>query len=343
MPETIVCPFCPLHCDDIIARDDGSFVSECELASEAFQAVNQPAQGRFGGESINSAELKTLSERLGFSRRPVVEFGLVSIEQAKRLYELKSRIVFKLRAADGTHSQTIERDGIDSATISDITKHADVVLAVGSFDSTPRLLDRLSSSRAQTHRVDAISATEIGALRNGESVESIPPEIWTSRYLAILIGESAFETGAEVACAESLHRFVRQRNGQAIDEQGHCRRAILVRFDPHQNLKTVFRWRGNESVDESLVPGMSNRWTTEIRLGSAYASSQDSVQPAVKLQIGGLDPGSDAAEAYLPAAAVGVHHRGTTIRGDGSVCLPLSDPASSGLDDPIELLRRVLP
>lgn len=336
MPETIVCPYCPLHCDDIIANGDGSFATDCELAGEAFRRAGQLASARLGDEAIETVDFAALADHLGLSRRPVVEVGWVSIEQAKRLYELKTRIALKLRSGHHTHSQTLERDGFDSATIADMTKHADVILAVGNFDATPRLLDRLTSSQAELHAIASLNATEIASLRAGES-DSLPESILSSRYLAIVIGESAFETDCEVACAESLHRFVRHRNGQAIDDEGNCRRAVLVRFDPYQNLQSVFRWRGNEPVQESLLPGVSQRWNTEIRIGDSGAAPLP-----VKLQIGGLDPGLEFAQAYLPAASVGVHHRGTTIRGDGSVCLPLSESISNGLEDPIELLSHVL-
>ncbi|MEO1529486.1 MAG: hypothetical protein AAFX06_29030, partial [Planctomycetota bacterium] len=111
----------------------------------------------------------------------------------------------------------------------------------------------------------------------------------------------------------------------------------LLRIDPNQNVNSVFRWRSNQAADEGTLPGLSARWETEVRLGNGVDSTAH-----VKLQIGGKDPGIERAEAFLPAATVGVDHHGTTIRGDGSVCLPLSAPRPSDEPDSVSVLSDLL-
>jgi hypothetical protein len=47
-------------------------------------------------------------------------------------------------------------------------------------------------------------------------------------------------------------------------------------------------------------------------------------------------------QAYLPAAVPGVHRGDATIRGDGSVTLPLATIVATDLPSRGEILRRVL-
>ena len=336
MQDPIVCPFCPLHCDDVVLRDNDIVNVDCDVAAKGFRAVIQSASARLGEQSVPLSELTSFVRQLNLPAIPVVEIGWLSIEQAKRLQRLSDRIAIQRRGRDTVHEQTVARDGLDSATLADIKNHADIVFAVGNFETTPRLLDRLSSVSATMHVRESISAEELAMLRSGDpNAHPVFRALIDSRYAAIVVGDNAYESGSEVVCAESLHRFVRERNGQAVEETGACRRAVLLRLDPHQNVKSVFRWRTNESVGDGSLPS-TTQTMVDIRLGDALKATQ------VKLQIGGSDPGAETAEAYLPAASIGIHQRGTTLRGDGSVCLPLGAPFPSEVEDAVDRLSLVI-
>ena len=344
MPDSIVCPFCPLHCDDIVIDQRSGITTDCQRALDGFRKAIEVGRPRLGDQAFDTVEFSSFASALKFPQPPVVEVGWLSIEQAKQLQSLSEQIVIKPRGDDLFHAQTIARDGFDSATLADIKTHADVICMLGSFDVADRLTRLLQTTRATMLSRTCLSTEDLARLQDGEA-DSDPTlqALLDSQYAAILIGDSAFEPGNQLVSAESLLRFVRDRNGRVTNDSGTCRRTVIVRLDSHQNRQSVFRWRSNEVRATGRLPGLSNRWTIDIRLGSPVDSADEFVNAApVRLQIGGSDPGRQSAEAYLPAATTGIHRRGTTYRGDGSVCLPLSAPLASDLQDAVTQLRCVL-
>jgi hypothetical protein len=113
----------------------------------------------------------------------------------------------------------------------------------------------------------------------------------------------------------------------------------MLRINHNQNLLSVMRWRNNRVSPA----GLSTPASPSIRIGSRR---REDASP-VRLQIGGIDPGQQGAHSYLPASTPGIHFPGTTIRGDGSVTLPLGklslhSIATAQHSPRIDVLRRVL-
>ncbi|MEO1528386.1 MAG: hypothetical protein AAFX06_23435, partial [Planctomycetota bacterium] len=215
MQKTIVCPFCPLHCDNVIVDGQGWVSGGCGSACEDFQAAFTAAPARLRDQTVDAPQLSRFVSELQLSPVPIVEFGWLSIEQAKRLHDLQQRIVVKLQSGAAADAQTIARDGFDSATLADLKKHADGVLAIGDFEAIPQLLSTLKSDRATFVTRDTLSADAVASLRGGDT-DSEFVKLRESRYLGVVVGNRPYEPGSEVACAESLYRFVRERNGQPI-------------------------------------------------------------------------------------------------------------------------------
>lgn len=60
----IVCPFCPLYCDDVIVAADGSVNVDCRRAADGFAAARNPAPARVGVTTCSIDEARKHAETL---------------------------------------------------------------------------------------------------------------------------------------------------------------------------------------------------------------------------------------------------------------------------------------
>lgn len=355
----IVCPFCPLCCDDLNIGSDGQSVDvDCRIAREQILAAVWPSPPRLGSQEIDPSAWSLLRESLDLPEQPVVEFNAATIDESKEIESLVSRQQIRIRHQDDAGLQamarSVVRDGVTAATLGEVGRHADLIWVLGEIDlATPRLRQRLESSDAIVQH-SAVASLELLS-RLGELIRQQTPlseladpsqsaaeelyrQIRSSRYTAIVLGRSAFQPGSEVVAAETLLRLIRCWNDWAYPigdgDDSPLAYAVLVRMEDDQNLRSVLRWRNNDVSPSEL----SAPHECSIRVGS---SPGDPPIP-VRLQIGGIDPGNSLAHAYLPASAPGVHFSAVTIRGDGSVTLPLAGWAESQLPSRLEVLRHVL-
>ena len=366
----IVCPFCPLCCDDVAVttaehsvavgfRNGGhapAAETQCALAESQFRAALTPHPVRVAEQTFDFDRWDSLVGEMDWPVRPAVSISHASIEEAKQLNQMHSRSRIRLATSstpsDAALDLAYQREGTVTATLGDVIRHADLIWIVGDVDSvTPRLRDRLAKSSAKIVSTNAITIELLSLMQRqiveGSSeedsdrseTESIVRAVDGSRYLAIVLGSSPFESGREVICSEWLMRWLVDQNDKTIrsDDGGQtvARRAVLVRWSSGPNLQAVFHWHQNRPVS----PLLSAPRGADICLGQPVAG-QDA--DPVRLQIGGVDPGPQRAHAYIPASQPGVHLPGTTIRGDGAVTLPLIACAEAKLPSRIEVLRRVL-
>ncbi len=365
--DPIVCPFCPLCCDDVrVDAASGETDVPCELARNEFAAAVRTPAARIGSESIDSIDWNSFGESLSLQSTPVVEFNGATIAEAKTLETLVNEGRIQLRIADTACSraldQTIARDGLLGTTLGDAVRRAEYFWVIGNLDQrTPRLKERLNQSGAAIEYTPTATIGLLSRLHEllggpadgsaGGSAATVDPSgaepdrlhdhFRNSRSTVVVVGEAPFESGEEVIAGEMLIRWIARWNELALPiTDGHdgdapiVSRVTLLRLTADQNSRTVIRWRNNQ-VSPS---GLSSPLDPAIRIGSPVGE----VAAAVRLQIGGVDPGQSLAHAYLPAAVPGVHHADTTIRGDGSVTLPLAGWADSQHPSRVEVLQRVL-
>ncbi|PAY18471.1 hypothetical protein CKO51_16235 [Rhodopirellula sp. SM50] len=365
--DPIVCPFCPLCCDDVhVDAASGETDVPCELAQLELAAAVRMPSARIGSESIDSIDWSVLGESLSLQPTPVVEFNGATIAEAKMLETLVTESRIQLRIADAACGraldQTIARDGLLATTLGDAVRRAEYFWGIGNLDQrTPRLKERLNQSGAAleytpTATIGLLSRLHelLGGLAGDAAVDpaaavdpigSEPDRLHehfrNSRSTVVVVGGAAFESGQEVIASEMLIRWIARWNETALPiAGGHdgddpiVSRVTLLRLTADQNLRTVIRWRNNQVSPSDL----SSPPVATIRVGSPVGE----VTAPVRLQIGGVDPGQSLAHAYLPAAVPGVHHADTTIRGDGSVTLPLAGWTDSTYPRRVDVLRRVL-
>ncbi|TWU54425.1 hypothetical protein Poly51_31440 [Rubripirellula tenax] len=307
-PLAIVCPFCPLHCDDLLVDKDGELNVACSIASQAFAAAVEP--NPIAREAVMPPPSGVV--RLAASQ--------VSLSEARDLAGLLRTGRIEL-TVDETPTQAalraaIARDGNISATLGDVRKHANVVWSVGDCTaSMPRIWERVGCDPVI---VDAIGANELADLvyeidSGATQVDTLGNALKSAKYLAVIVSPSAFRSGEETVTAELLVRAVLRWNQAS-------RRAVLVSLDPAAMLRSVAGWHTNLRLPRTTGP-------VDVRMGTPITGAY----PA-ELQIGGIDPGTPLAASYVPAAVAGVHFADAIIRGDATVTLPL-DKITAGVNE----------
>lgn len=365
----IVCPFCPLCCDDVVLRNDGGVGVDCSLAADQFAAAVAEVPVRFGSETITQDAIDFVITRLQLPAVPTVAIHNASLGESRMIQGLARQ--GKLLLATGSElasawSLAVARDGIVTATLGDVLRFADLIVCIGEFEvSTPRLIEWLKKGGAPVRTVTSLDADDLASLQQltqqdvgaagsrpaanntgatKSSFNALATEIAAARYVAFLVGADAFPDGQQTLVAEGLLRWVTDWNLQTSHPQAadnatqpkNPPRAVAVHLSDNQSLHHVIRFRDNRiRASELAFPKPAT-----IRLGSQPTDGRRVNR--VELQIGGVDPGPEHATAFLPAATPGVHVADATIRGDGSVTLPLSAVIASELPTRTELLQRAL-
>ncbi|TWU06405.1 molybdopterin-binding domain-containing protein [Stieleria varia] len=350
--DPVVCPFCPLHCDDLLVDDRGQTTVDCEFAKSGFgNAAGDPSIRR-GRKTIALDRLDELASELGFPDVPLVSLTSAPLNQSRRWMRLHQsgaiRLTSESTASTRALATAIRRDGVIAATIADVRQHADLIVTVGSIDRcTPRLRERLSGDRSVQWRSlgSCISATHLAdllmAVRHGSPVESNDSfnaqsqdpctHLSTARYIAFIVADDALADADNVIGASLLLQLIVQLNQQSLDPTTR-RRAVLMALDPLQSLKAVLGWNGIP------LPMLGTDSTAvDIRIGNPLPES-----PPAKLQIGGRDPGEAIAEVFIPASQAGVHVADMVIRGDGTVTLPLQPVLGGSLSDPVTIVEQFI-
>ncbi len=347
----IVCPFCPLLCDDVIVDPQGKTNVACERAEAGFQSALGPSSGpRLETRPASETQLAEVAREL-FAESPQVRVITAGTD-------LKSARILQRRQTEGQIEIEVEatptrqamstatgRDGVVAATLGEVRRHADQLWLLGvTRDQAPRLIERVTEPERPTRLFDwpyGASADRLAALSyrlqratpdhvQDVELERLAAAILKSRYLAVVVGDAAFESNESEAAAVMLLEI--------ISRQNVSRRAVLVQLDPAQTNRSVTAWSSNCPLQSHVVGarprGREPSLATRVRLGDAV------LQPPlpVALQIGGVDPGFELATHYMPASTVGVHRGGIVVRGDGTVTLPLASIHPTDRPTPAEWL-----
>lgn len=342
----VVCPFCPLHCDDVTVDTGGNVAVDCDRASDGFRFAlatdgESHARARIGHDLVDREKLVEQARSWANAGGAVIVFTTAADLQTSRHLE-RLRSAGKLVCmSDSTPTQaairsSANRDGSITATWGAVARYADLIWVIGRPQlSMPRWLERLRDRKQQVGLIewpnaDAETLADLAVIEmnddtNGHDSPSVEWSarcrelhyaVQASRYVGVLVGDQAFDPATAFASAAMLNRIVRHWNGS--------RRAAIVHFDPSWTMRAVTAWTRNESLadyDSVVHPGdeLADRHFV-IRLGDPPSHTKR----RATVQLGGTDPGVELANAYAPAAMVGVHRAGSVIRGDGTVTLPLA-------------------
>lgn len=310
----IVCPLCPLACDDVKIDSLGALVAnECPIV-ETFRFSEKR------GEFLTSP----FADEVEPLRVVTTGVDLVAARNLIRLEELgKIKLTIESDPSIEAMLQTISRDGIVSATLAEVAARSDAVWLLGDVESAwPRLSSVVRLNRIDgdvVHRQSKVSAEQLA-----EMFSSMETSWGDSKYASVLIGPNAFVSGEESISSAFVARAVRLRNQTS--------RCVCVTLDSAATLRSVHLWNHNR------LPESVSCDHFDIRIGTPMNGESVSA----KLQIGGQDLGDSHAECYLPTAIAGIHCRSMVVRGDGSVSLPLSASVRSDQPSIVDTLNQIL-
>lgn len=315
--EPTVCPFCPLHCDDVVVDAAGQINVDCLIAKSNFAAALSPPVYRIGTRSVSADDAASHAAAvLASIDRPKVTCSGATLGLSRHLSKLAqaSRIDLSLDTTPTMAAMraAMAREGFIGATLGDVKQHADLIWVIGdSLSSLPRLANHFATD-AKVRSFETFSIEEMAT----RSLNSVEDAFGDAHYIAIVFANDAFAPAASTVVAEWWTRWIVAAN--------KTRRVVQVVVDPFQTIRSVAGWTSNQTLT-------SNSTASDVRFG-------DAVDQTTRLQIGGLDPGELLADAYLPVQIYGVHIADTVIRGDGAVTLGLGqitddamqrEPASS--------------
>jgi hypothetical protein len=323
MSESWVCPFCPLHCEDVSFGDDLSPRVPCDRLDFSIKSLSKPRH-RIANDFVPWSTMVQWAKQQSFGDPIAVRVSTATLSQSKTLlcWHQENRIELTIdRSADESAMiDVMSRDAIITATLGDVRTHADFVWVLGdrSKDSDQGVFARLNRWISESAKVIHGQAIEpelfqkvtTAVLRHRPSENAVADAMLAASYVAILVcpGALSRDDRASTAAAELINGLVTRLNSQTIS--GRNRRAVIVNLNSNSTIDTVSLWQSNRKP--------TNSSNASVRWGSPVSD----LSP-VRLQIGGVDPGPKLADGFVATQIAGVEYSDITVRGDSSVTLPL--------------------
>lgn len=300
----MVCPLCPIHCDDVVVTDAGETIAGgCPIAETMRWQPDPPRTEPAGLAAIERADWVD-----------VLTAG-VDWRTARRLLRMRDAGKVRLHTESDPSIAAIgeatRRDGAFACTLAEVAVHADQVWTLGNHaDVWPRLQNRFRRQAVldrggSWHHREVLRLEDLPVM-----IRDIEQSSQSADHLVFIIAPGAMVPREAVITAAMLGRWIRFRN--------RTHRASWLTLDAAATLQTVAHLGSNRGVANWNVR-QNVIGVPKIRLGNAPA--HDGVR--VDLQIGTADPGASHAAMFWPAGVMGFHYASQVIRGDGSVTLPL--------------------
>ncbi|WP_442505522.1 hypothetical protein SH528x_004313 [Novipirellula sp. SH528] len=342
-----VCPFCPLHCDDIsVDKATGrEWIAQiqCPTAIEGYTDTLSNAKfARIEDAACEIAEADNRAKVL-LSEKDILLVATrgTDLNSARRLNQLEGDNRIRVALDDTVSTQAwrnaVSREGTLTATLGDIQSHADVVWIIGDVESeTPRLRERISADTKNCIHSESLAAETLAELfaslridpkeqdsKHEDTNEPIAKAMRSANYLAIILGRDALVRSEATATSELLSKLLWHLN--------KTKRAVVLQLDAAATNRAVTAWRSNLTIDSISDSDQE----IHVRLGSPANGAR-----TAKIQIGGIDRGPRYAEVYLPAAICGIDRDGIIVRGDATVTMALIAIQSCSLPTPLERLEQ---
>ena len=323
----IVCPFCPLHCDDVSIESPPN----CWILKEALARIEaDTCIARICDAQVTLEQAEQVAkQRVKESSLVMLSVRSATLGQAKAIVKSGWRVSMQSSPTARAVQRTIARCGVVAATLADVKQHADAIVVLGDIDkSVPRLVQKLGSSAT----IDVLDADELSANAIAELSASIREgrRYTDNTYVAFILDIEAFAKEDADPVVELLIETIIWMNSSAREK---AQRAVLVTLDPLASLRCVSAWSNDQRL---LVTDDFENAGLTIQLGELPSD-----RAPVGIQIGGSDPGPSRAEVYLPASTAGIHHADAVIRGDSTVTLPLEKLQVSSVPSVADWIARL--
>jgi hypothetical protein len=351
-----VCPFCPLHCDDL---NTAELANRCGLFAGRMSAAEKDVADAKDLDRL----LATATQWVGQADTMVVTGTIVDLNTARAVCEFVERTGASLLVGNGYNdgfSQSFARDGMFSITLGDAAApHQSVVMIGDCGGRLPRLRERLGgvgtiySWRSTDNLLERLSRLRLAINRSDAS--SVDDDSDLAETLALCQHESAVTFVVAVEhCLDGQQRPFWSTFSGLIRELNRRIRASLLRFDDAMTLRSVATW----TSDGPPLGGMAMKQLADLEILfspwpiPAETTAVFKQRARRRITIGFVDHASHHIQMggdehgsllHLPAAMPGISHAGIVIRGDGSVTLPLGQVHPTTLPPPSTTLLRLLP
>ncbi len=380
---SFVCPFCPLHCDDLQAA---------KLVGND-QTLREPAAEHGTEDAGGSTCCSRLQQRLGVAlehhcnsaaTEATLTLARQWVQQAEqiwvtgRILDLQTaRAVCRFAEQTGAcvkaasdpaaavetaaYCEIFAREGGFATTLGDAAApHASVVLIGDPSHRWPRLRQRLSRAGEvyQWRRTERVSE-RLAHLRRlvrrpAEPAPAEDPDLHACRELCDRATFLVFVVVPEVLEAKEAIPFGSTLTGLLRDLNGRIR-AALLRFDETLTVRSVQAWHGQQASATGLASVHAAAdlvielvpWGEQPRSADEFAAA--GVHSTARRIVIGWQPetpewaGAADRTCYLPASVGGIGRAAVVLRGDGSVALPLRPLVETKLPAPAELLAQLTP
>lgn len=351
-----VCPFCPLHCDDL---DIKALAAQCALFAIRISVTRQDVASEPSDESLLATAVRWVAEAATIS----VTGNIVDLETSRAVCDFVERSGATLRVGVGPSdgfAEAIARDGMFSITLGDAAAPHQHVVMIGdaskrlprlggrlsragsiyAWQSTENLVERLARLRLTLKRPDACTLVDDQDLRYTRDICQQQSAV----VFVISVGE--LRGGQQRSFWSTLQGLLSDLNRRI--------RASVLRFDDSMTLRSVAAWTSDGPHPRAAAIDVPV--DLEIRFAPWQSAAetlafQAAPFPRRRITIGHPDPqaspiglaSNDSPESiHLPAAIPGIATDGIVIRGDGSVTLPLNRLFDTHLPTASQTLLRLL-
>lgn len=349
-----VCPFCPLHCDDLSVKE---LAGRCELFARRFAAVQRDS----ADDDAYERSLAIAGQWVSQAKTIVVTGTIVDLETARAVCDFVTQTNASLhvgsKASDG-YSEAFSRDGMFSITLGDAASpHQHVVMIGDCGKRLPRLKERLSGARtvylwqSTENLVDRLARLRLVLKR--PDIAQLGEDADLLYTLKLCQKESAvvFVVNVGELLDGDQRPFWSTMQG-LLSELNRRIRASVLRFEDSMTLRSVAAWTSDgphPSATAIQVPAdLEICFLPWLPDDSAAAHALPPVQRRITIgcvdaQAGYAIPADGVPESVCFTAAMpGIDSKGIVIRGDGSVTLPLCPTKDNDLPTGSTTLARIL-
>lgn len=337
---------------------------DCPLASEGYRRVSAATESAVAGTAVSAAKFDSVASRLAASASLAISGTMIDIHTARaavRLGEAAGGVVdaWETRSTASIR-RAVERDGLISATLGELRQRADSIVLIGDPTADyPRLVERFlahgPAELAQPRRFLSLGGPRLSDLANAHSTQlavdgnALHQHLAEAR-LALRTGRSDsrgiadwLRQGTYTAwlwSCEAIDALAASVLVGLISDLNRQRRAVAVTLSGDATFRSVATWLSGFSgpidfggaAPELYEHGPHADLPALVWLQPFPTAPPPPADERTLVVIGTADAEVvERADLYLPAGVAGIDAGGSTVRGDGTVCLPLHAVRSSPL------------
>ncbi|MGV3485274.1 MAG: hypothetical protein ACO1RT_12715 [Planctomycetaceae bacterium] len=337
----IVCPLCPMHCDDVSALQLREGRTGCDVADRRLRAVL-----RAPDRAATPSDLQQCRKWVADAESIVVSGLALDLETSRAIGEFVRHTGARVDMR-GPHAMALDvlaREGWFQTTLGELSARETSVLVIGDVASHwPRMEKRLQSISSVVRWADDEDLPErVAALRRQMAeryidapaadlqVTAAAKHFKEAVSMVVLVAPLRESTARSPVLWSAITGLIRERNRVA--------RAAILSFDSSVTVRSVLA-ANNDPPRWEYSPREAS-----LRIEFTPFAETDSLPARQTIFIGASDRVRGADQCLLPASVPGLHHAGIVIRGDGSVTLPLQSclPRERPLPTPAEQLRSLI-